>query len=44
MVQWLRLTIFNAGIVGLIPGSQNKIPDALQCGQKKEAFLLFEER
>ena len=34
MVQWLRLFTSTAGGVGLIPGQRNKIPHAMEHGQK----------
>ena len=34
VVQWLRLSIPNAGGSGSIPGQGTKTPHAMQCGQK----------
>ena len=36
MVQWLRLHTSTAGGAGSIPGWETKIPNAVQCGQKKK--------
>ena len=36
VVQQLRLYASNAGIVGLIPGQENKIPHAMQLAKKKK--------
>ena len=33
-VQWLRLRASHAGGMGLIPGQETKIPNAMQCGKK----------
>ena len=35
-VQWLGLHTFTAGVLGSIPGQETKIPQAVQCGQKKK--------
>ena len=36
MDYWLGLSTLTAGGPGLIPGQGTKIPQAMQCGQKKE--------
>ena len=35
MVRWLALSTFTAGVLGLIPGWETKIPQAVQHRQKK---------
>ena len=35
MVQWLRLGVFTAVGLGLIPGRGTKIPQAMQHGRKE---------
>ena len=35
-VQWLRLHASTEGVTGSIPGWGSKIPQAVQCGQKKK--------
>ena len=35
MVRWLALSTFTAGVPGLIPGWETKIPQAVQHRQKK---------
>ena len=36
VVPWLRLRASNAGYLGSIPGWGNRIPHAVQCGQKEK--------
>ena len=36
MVQWLRLCVSTAGVMGLIPRWETKIPHAVRCDQKKK--------
>ena len=36
MIQWLGLVAFTVEGLGSIPGQRMKIPQATQCGQKKE--------
>ena len=39
-VQWLGLSAFTAEDLGSIPGWGTKIPQAVQCGQKKKKVSL----
>ena len=39
VVQWLRLSIPNAGGAGSIPGQGTKIPHAVCCTKKKKNFF-----
>ena len=44
MVQWLGLGAFSAKGMGSILGWEAKIPQATQRGQKKNFFLIFQNR